>query len=80
MAESWDSGNLYWGRLADEMGYSPVMLNVLVPELTRRMVEQTFASHLEDWSAVLRAMHETGEEFRQGKIAPVPKSSPSAGL
>jgi len=80
MAESWDSGNLYWGRLADEMGYSPVMLNVLVPQLTRRMVEQTFASHLEDWSAVLRAMRETGEEFRQGKIAPLPKSGPSAGL
>jgi hypothetical protein len=80
MAESWDSGNLYWGRLADEMGYSPVMLNVLVPQLTRRMVEQTFASHLEDWSAVLRAMRETGEEFRQGKIASLPKSSPVAGL
>jgi hypothetical protein len=80
MAESWDSGNLYWGRLADEMGYSPVMLNVLVPELTRRMVEQTFASHLEDWSAVLRAMRETGEEFRQGKIAALPKSVPLAGL
>jgi hypothetical protein len=80
MAESWDSGNLYWGRLADEMGYSPAMLNVLVPQLTRRMVEQTFASHLEDWSAVLRAMRETGEEFRQGKIASLPKSGPSAGL
>jgi hypothetical protein len=80
MAESWDSGNLYWGRLADEMGYSPVMLNVLVPQLTRRMVEQTFASHLEDWSAVLRAMRETGEEFRQGKIAALPKSGPTAGL
>ena len=80
MAESWDSGNLYWGRLADEMGYSPVMLNVLVPQLTRRMVEQTFASHLEDWSAVLRAMRETGEEFRQGKIATPPKSRPVAGL
>jgi hypothetical protein len=80
MAESWDSGNLYWGRLADEMGYSPVMLNVLVPQLTRRMIEQTFASHLEDWSAVLRAMRETGEEFRQGKIAGLPKSGPLAGL
>ena len=80
MAESWDSGNLYWARLADEMGYSPVMLNVLVPQLTRRMVEQTFASHLEDWSAVLRAMRETGEEFRQGKIASLPKSGPVAGL
>ncbi len=49
LAESWDSNNLYWARLADEMGYSPVMLNRLVPELTRRMVEQTFASNLEDW-------------------------------
>jgi hypothetical protein len=80
MAESWDSGNLNWGRLADEMGYSPMMLNILVPELTRRMVEQTFASHLEDWSAVLRAMRETGEEFRQGKIASLSKNIPSAGL
>jgi hypothetical protein len=80
MAESWDSGNLYWGRLADEMGYSPIMLNVLVPQLTRRMVEQTFASHLEDWSAVLRAMRQTGDEFRHGKIAGLPKSNSSAGL
>jgi hypothetical protein len=80
LAESWDSSNLYWARLADEMGYSPVMLNRLVPELTRRMVEQTFASHLEDWPAVLRAMRETGEEFRKGKIASLAKSGPSAGL
>jgi hypothetical protein len=80
LAESWDSNNLYWGRLADEMGYSPVMLNRLAPELTRRMVEQTFATHLEDWPAVLRAMRETGDEFRQGKIAGLPKSSPGAGL
>ncbi len=80
MAESWDSGNLYWGRLADEMGFSPVMLNVLVPQLTRRMIEQTYASHLEEWSAVLRAMRETGEEFRRGKIAALPKGVPLAGL
>jgi hypothetical protein len=68
LAESWDSGNLYWARLADEMGYSPVMLNRLVPELTGRMVGKIFATDLEDWPAVLRAMRETGEEFRQGKI------------
>jgi hypothetical protein len=80
LAESWDSNNLYWARLADEMGYSPVMLNRLAPELTRRMVEQTFATHLEDWPAVLRAMRETGDEFRQGKIAGLPKSTPGAGL
>ena len=69
LAESWDSSNLYWARLADEMGYSPVMLNRLVPELTRRMVEKIFATDFEDWPAILRAMRETGEEFRQGKIA-----------
>jgi hypothetical protein len=80
LAESWDSNNLYWARLADEMGYSPVMLNRLVPELTRRMVEQTFATHLEDWPAVLRAMRETGDEFRQGKIAALPKNSVASGL
>jgi hypothetical protein len=66
--ESWDSTNLYWARLADEMGYSPVMLNRLVPELTRSMVAKIFATDLEDWSAVQRAMQETGEEFRAGKI------------
>jgi len=69
MAESWDSGNLYWARLADEMGYSPVLLNRMVPELTRRMVERIFASDLEDWPAILAALQETGAEFRQGKIS-----------
>jgi hypothetical protein len=75
LAESWDSSNLYWARLADEMGYSPVMLNRLVPELTRRMVEKIFATEVEDWPAILRAMRETGEEFRQGKIALLPANS-----
>ncbi len=69
LAESWDSSNLYWARLADEMGYSPVMLNRLVPELTRCMIEKIFATDFEDLPAILRAMRETGEEFRQGKIA-----------
>jgi hypothetical protein len=75
MAESWESNNLYWARLADELGYSPVMLNRLVPELTRRMIEKIFATHFEDWPAVLRAMRQTGEEFRAGKVAPLPKSA-----
>ena len=69
LAESWDSGNLYWARLADEVGYSPVTLNRLVPELTHRMVQKIFATDFEDWPALLRAMRETGDEFRQGKIA-----------
>jgi hypothetical protein len=73
LAESWDSNNLYWARLADEMGYSPAMLNRLVPELTFRMVEKIFATDFEDWPAMLRAMRETGDEFRHGKIASLPK-------
>jgi hypothetical protein len=68
MAESWDSNNLYWARLADEKGYDPVMLNRLVPELTRHMVTKIFATDFEDWSALLRAMRETGDDFRKGKI------------
>ncbi len=68
LAETWDSNNLYWARLADEKSYSPVMLNRLVPELTRRMVEKIFATDFEDWPALLRAVRETGEEFRQGKV------------
>jgi hypothetical protein len=72
LAETWDSGNLYWARLADEKGYAPVTLNQLAPELTRRMVEKIFATDFEDWDALLRAMRETGEEFRQGKLAALP--------
>jgi hypothetical protein len=51
------------------MGYSPVLLNRLVPVLTRRMVERIAASDLDDMPATLRALRETGEEFRHGKIA-----------
>jgi hypothetical protein len=75
LAESWDSPNLYWARLADEGGYSPVMLNHLVPELTLMMVEKIFATDFEDWPALLRAMHETGTEFREGKLASPPRIS-----
>jgi hypothetical protein len=68
-AESWEANNLYWARLADEMGYSPVMLTQLVPELTERMIEKIFATDLEDWPALVRALHETGQEFENGKVA-----------
>jgi hypothetical protein len=52
----------------DEKGISPVELNLLVPELTRRMVEKIFATDFEDWTALLRAMREAGDEFREGKF------------
>ena len=66
--ESWESTNLYWARLADEMGYSPEMLNLLAPELTRRMVSNVFGTSIDDWPALWRAMQQTGQQFRDGKI------------
>jgi hypothetical protein len=70
--ESWESSNLYWARLADEQGYSPVMLNRLVPLLTLHMTAKIFATNLDDWPAMLRAMRETGKELRDGKLNLMP--------
>ncbi|HLI31034.1 MAG TPA: hypothetical protein VKV79_08055 [Terriglobia bacterium] len=80
LAESWESNNLYWARLADESGYPPVMLNLLAPELTRQMVANIFATDLGDWPALIRALRQTGEEFRQGKLAFLPNRSTATSL
>jgi hypothetical protein len=73
LAESWESTNLYWARLADQAGYTPVMLNELAPILTRRMVADIFGSDFDDWPALLRAMRQTGNEFLHGQVTGVPK-------
>ena len=80
LAESWESNNLYWARLADEKGLSPERLNLLVPALTHRMVENIFATHLDDWPALLRALRETGTEFREGKLESLPIASAASPL
>jgi hypothetical protein len=64
MAESWESNTLYWAALADEIGVSPTQLNVRIPEWTRSLVEQIFASHLEDWPAVLKSLRVVGDDVR----------------
>jgi hypothetical protein len=66
--ESWESSNLYWARLADEKGYAPAALNLLVPELTRQMVANISATSIDDWPALLRAMTQTGQEFLNGRF------------
>jgi hypothetical protein len=64
MAESWESNTLYWVALADELSLSPADLNVRIPQWTRKLVEEIFASHLEDWPALLRSLRQVGEEVR----------------
>ncbi|HWQ53329.1 MAG TPA: hypothetical protein VN442_06570 [Bryobacteraceae bacterium] len=64
MAESWESNALYWAELADALHVRPAQLNVRIPEWTRKLVEQIFASHLEDWPALLRSLRNVGEDVR----------------
>jgi hypothetical protein len=64
MAESWESNTLYWAALADELHATPPQLNLLIPEWTRKVVERIFASHLEDWPALLRSLRIVGDDIR----------------
>jgi hypothetical protein len=64
LAESWESNTLYWAELADETNVQPSQLNLRIPEWTERLVERIFASHLEDWPAVLRSLRAVGDEVR----------------
>jgi len=65
LAESWESSTLYWAALADEVYLPPAQLNISVPEWTRQAVERIFATHLEDWPAVLSSLRYVGEEVRR---------------
>jgi len=64
MAESWESNTLYWAALADELHATPSQLNLLIPEWTQKVVERIFASHLEDWPALLRSLRMVGDDIR----------------
>jgi hypothetical protein len=65
MAESWESNLLYWADVGDQAGVQPAQLNVLVPEWTQKVVERIFASHLEDWPALLKSLRSVGDEVRR---------------
>jgi len=64
LAESWESNNLYFASLADELYLRPSQLNMLLPEWTQKTVEQIFATHLEDWPALLRSMRTVADGVR----------------
>ena len=64
LAESWESNLLFYAALADEIHVQPAQLNVLVPAWTEQTVERIFATHLEDWPALLRSLRLVGDEVR----------------
>lgn len=65
LAESWESNLLFYGALADQLHLAPSQLNVLVPSWTQETVERIFATHLEDWPALLRSLRLVGDDVRQ---------------
>lgn len=64
LAESWESSTLYYVALADELDMTPAQLNIQVPIWTQKTVEAIFATHLEDWPALLRSLRIVGEGVR----------------
>lgn len=65
LAESWESTNLYWAALADEAHLEPADLNLRIPEWTQLSIERIFATHLEDWPALMRSMRIVGDRYRE---------------
>jgi hypothetical protein len=65
MAESWESNLLYYAALADEIHATPSQLNVMIPSWTQQTVENIFATHLDDWPALLRSLRMVGDSARQ---------------
>jgi hypothetical protein len=64
MAESWESNLLFYAALAHEAYMAPSQMNVVVPEWTQQTVEKIFATHLEDWPALLRSLRLVGDDVR----------------
>jgi hypothetical protein len=65
LAESWESNNLYYAALADEAGVPAAHLDAYVPEWNRAAIENIFATHLEDWPALLRSLSALATSVRQ---------------
>lgn len=65
LAESWESNNLYWAALSDELHIAPAQLNLLIPQWTQRTLERIFATHLDDWPALLRSLRMIADQVRR---------------
>jgi len=56
------------------------MLNLLVPDLTGQMIANISATSIDDWPALMRAMRETGEQFRRGELKVRPADLIAGGM
>jgi len=65
LAETWESNLLFYAALADQVHIRPADLNLLVPGWTQQTVERIFATHLEDWPALLRSLRQVGDDVVQ---------------
>lgn len=79
LAETWESNALYWAELADETYMTPSQLNLRIPQWTAELIERIFATHLEDWPAVLRSLRTVGDEVR-AKARPQSPAEEKAAL
>jgi hypothetical protein len=61
LAETWESNNLYYAALADQVGIPVEQLESSVREWNRSAIENIFATHLEDWPAIIRSLKTTSD-------------------
>jgi hypothetical protein len=65
LAETWEANNLVYAALADERGVPVDRLDTYIPEWNRSTIENIFATHLEDWPALVRSLNTVSENIRQ---------------
>ncbi|MDQ2773842.1 MAG: hypothetical protein M3Y57_02785 [Acidobacteriota bacterium] len=61
LAETWESNNLYYAVLAEEAGIPANRLDAYVPQWNQAAIENIFATHLEDWPALIRSLNTTAD-------------------
>ena len=79
LAESWESNNLFWAALSDELHIAPAQLNLLIPQWTQRTLERIFATHLDDWPALWRSLRIIADQVRQENGLDSVAATPLAG-
>ncbi|MGH9640576.1 MAG: hypothetical protein ACRD3Y_10970, partial [Bryobacteraceae bacterium] len=70
LAETWESDSLYYAALADEAGIPVDELDAYVPVWNENAIENIFATHLEDWPALVRSLHAVSESVLQRNRQP----------